>query len=253
MTAANLNGPEPGYQILFAEIYEKIRTGQWGPDTRLPSEREFCELYGVSRTMVRQALQQAERHGLLVRAPGRGTFVARPRVRQELGHMQSFGSTLASHALEPGHRILACGWEPAGDELANRLELPPGATVLMVESLGLGDGRPMALYHAHIREPAASRVEAALREPDLTSKTTYELAAEALRLPSLVAEQTFEVTAVEAGAAVLLQVPVGSAAFHVTTLFRSPDARPLEYRTATYPGDRYAFHITRELRVRVGS
>ncbi|MBV8722771.1 MAG: GntR family transcriptional regulator, partial [Candidatus Eremiobacteraeota bacterium] len=55
-----LAGPQPGHQLLFSRIYEQIRAGTWAPDEQIPSERELCERYGVSRSMVRQALQQAE-------------------------------------------------------------------------------------------------------------------------------------------------------------------------------------------------
>jgi GntR family transcriptional regulator len=250
MPALRLDGPQPGYEVLFSEIYEKIRSGEWRPDARLPSERELCERYGVSRTMVRQALLKAEQHGLLVRTPGRGTFVAKPHIRQELGSMQSFGSTLERHALKPGRRVLACAWQAADERVARCLEVTPGTAVLTVESLGLADGRPMALYRSSLRPPAAELVEAALKaDSDAGAQTTYELAALGLHEPRLVAEQTFEAARVDATAAVLLQAPLGSPAFHVETVFRTPRGAGVEHRIALYPGDRYSFHIVRELRV----
>lgn len=250
MSAIRLDGPQPGYEILFSEIYEKIRTGEWGPDARLPSERDLCVRYRVSRTMVRQALLKAEQHGLLVRTPGRGTFVARPRIRQELGQMQSFGSTMELHALKPARRVMACTWEASGERIAHCLEVKPLTTVLTVESLGLGDGRPMALYHSFLRPPAAGPVEAALKNSrEYESQTTYELAARVLGQTTLIAEQTFEVADVDAGAAVLLQTSIGSPAFRVETVFRTIAGMPIEYRVALYPGHLYSFHIVRELSV----
>ena len=55
-------------------IFEKhLRSG-----SRLPGERELCERFGVSRTVIREASKVLAQRGLLVIEPGRGTFVTLP-------------------------------------------------------------------------------------------------------------------------------------------------------------------------------
>ena len=243
-----LAGPKPGYELLFAEIYEQIRTRAWVPDQQILSERELCERYEVSRITVRHALEKAEQHGLLVRVPGRGTFVARPRIRQEMTHLQTFRSTLSEHALTPGQRVLDLSWQSANGPAADKLSVRVGSKLLCVDLLGLGDGKPMALYQSFLPSPYADHVEAALSGDRLDEvRSTYEIAATSTGIRTLHADQTFESLPLDAGLAQLLAAPPDSAAFRVSSVFRPADGPAIEWRVAVYPGDRYTFHTIRDI------
>jgi GntR family transcriptional repressor for pyruvate dehydrogenase complex len=58
------------------QIEDYILASGLGPGDRLPSEREFAELLGVSRTAVREAVQRLNQKGLIRSSLGRGLFVA---------------------------------------------------------------------------------------------------------------------------------------------------------------------------------
>ena len=70
------NGPVPIGRQLEQLISDLIQSGEFASGQRLPTEMELCERLGVSRTPIRQALGNLVARGLLVRQPGRGTFVA---------------------------------------------------------------------------------------------------------------------------------------------------------------------------------
>ena len=57
---------------------EGLRTGRFGPGSRLPTERALAADLATSRAAVRQALGALEREGLVTRHVGRGTFVSGP-------------------------------------------------------------------------------------------------------------------------------------------------------------------------------
>lgn len=128
---------------LAGALRAQYRVGQ-----RLPSESELMATYGVSRITVRQALGHLAARGLLVRQQGKGTFVAAPRVRQDLRQLTGFVDVLTAQGLAPETRLLTFGPQVAPPAVHERLDLR-GDDVLTFRRLYLLDGRPIALTVVH--------------------------------------------------------------------------------------------------------
>lgn len=62
--------------VLYGDILKQINSGGFAVDHRLPSEKEFCERFGVSRPIVREALERLRTEGLIRSRQGAGSFVA---------------------------------------------------------------------------------------------------------------------------------------------------------------------------------
>jgi DNA-binding GntR family transcriptional regulator len=58
-----------------ADIEADIDAGKLAPDTRLPSEAELSEQYGVARVSVRRAIAELRERGKVMTFQGRGTYV----------------------------------------------------------------------------------------------------------------------------------------------------------------------------------
>jgi ABC-type glycerol-3-phosphate transport system substrate-binding protein len=69
------DSPIPIYHQLKTLIRESIVSGTWRPGDLIPTEHKLCQMYNISRSPVRQALNELAREGVLIRQPGRGTFV----------------------------------------------------------------------------------------------------------------------------------------------------------------------------------
>lgn len=69
-------GQVPLYYQLGEILKQKLEEGGWEPGTLFPSERELEEHFGVSRAVVRPALDLLERDGAIYRRRGSGTYVA---------------------------------------------------------------------------------------------------------------------------------------------------------------------------------
>ncbi|MEO0514978.1 MAG: substrate-binding domain-containing protein [Planctomycetota bacterium] len=76
-----LSADLPKYQIIRDELMNAIRTGKYGPGSRLPTERELSEHYGVHRMTVRQATTALVRAGLVIKRRPQGNFV-----REQMDH-----------------------------------------------------------------------------------------------------------------------------------------------------------------------
>ncbi len=63
------------YQQLADGIKTQIIQGELGSGNKLPNERELSEKFGVSRTVVREAMKALAQEGLIEIQPGRGTYV----------------------------------------------------------------------------------------------------------------------------------------------------------------------------------
>ncbi|MGH3123606.1 MAG: FadR/GntR family transcriptional regulator, partial [Streptosporangiaceae bacterium] len=82
-------GPAPvgwrwmgSHEPLFLRVAEQIEHfvagNELAPGDRLPGERELCDLLGVSRASVREALRSLETRGVVRVQHGKGVFVAAP-------------------------------------------------------------------------------------------------------------------------------------------------------------------------------
>lgn len=99
------SSPIPVYYQLKNDLTSKIAKGVWKSGDCIASERELCEIYGVSRMTIRQAVGELVQEGVLLRIKGKGTFVCEQKLKQQ--DMMSFteiikktGNELVTEVLE---------------------------------------------------------------------------------------------------------------------------------------------------------
>lgn len=65
----------PISKVVANQIEEAIFNKKYLPGSKLPSELELCQMFGVSRTAIREALQSLSAQNLISIAKGKGIFV----------------------------------------------------------------------------------------------------------------------------------------------------------------------------------
>ncbi|NHF67845.1 UTRA domain-containing protein [Xanthomonas hortorum] len=104
-------------------ISAQIAAGEWGPDQRLPVERELAERFACTRITLREALQQLEAQGRIYRENRRGWFVSAPRVRYDPTSIAGFMQYVAAQGRKPRTELLSATRQAAGAAYAAALRL----------------------------------------------------------------------------------------------------------------------------------
>jgi GntR family transcriptional regulator len=208
------------------------------PNDLLPKERELAEIFQVSRTTVRQALQSLIEDGLIYSVRGQGTFVSDGRISKGLG-LTSFSEDMRARNLEPATRLITAMQCPVPDDIARTLELQPGEPVYYLERLRLADGFPMCFERLHLPTSLFPK----LLDQNL-DRSLYELLATRYRTVVTTAEQHITATTLQKRHADLLDVPTKSAAMLVSRRGIDNRGRLVEYGQSLYRADRYGFDLT---------
>lgn len=157
-------------QQLAATLEAQILDGRWKVGDRLPPERDLAGQHQVSRTVVREALEDLERSGLILRHQGRGTFVAPRRLEQSLlGHF-SIVESLRASGKAVSTRLLDERVVPASPSTARDLDVEVGADVLHIERLRLADRVPFMVERTWLPLTRLPGLDAL----DLTERSLYE-------------------------------------------------------------------------------
>jgi len=77
--------------IIAQKIRDMLMDGQLKPGHRLPTEEKLGQLFQVSRTTLREAIQMLRVSGLLDVTPGRGSFVRMPDLSRAMDDLALYG------------------------------------------------------------------------------------------------------------------------------------------------------------------
>jgi len=125
-----------------------IRNGVWGEGDRLPTEAMLSHRFGVNRHTLRRAVSSLADRGLLRVEQGRGIFVRENVLEYLVGRRTRFTENVRRANRAPGGRSLSLRRTRADRETAAALRLKPGTAVVVLETVGEVDGRPIS-YGEH--------------------------------------------------------------------------------------------------------
>ncbi len=215
---------------LAAEITESGETA----GRRLPTESELAERFGVNRHTLRRALGALAEQGLVRVEQGRGTFVEPPVLDYTIGRRPRFSAAIRGQNRQPSIEVLGAGVMPAEAPVAALLDLRPGAPVVVIETVGRSDGRPVTLGAHHFSAERFPGIGEVYRE---TLSVTAALArfgvADYVRVRTAVSARPARSAELR-----LLELPRGRPVLVTESLNVDTANRPVEHGITRFAADR---------------
>ena len=242
----NPNSSTPLYIQIKELLHSQIQSGQFAVGDRLPSERELSETYNVSRMTARQALQMLEQDGLTQRQVGKGSYVARPQIDQDLRELTSFTQDMSARGLRPQNRVLLAALQPADSEVADHLQARTGEPAVVLQRVRLADGKPIALETAHLVHRTCPGILAA---HDFARASLYQVLKEHYGLHLVWATQIIGARMPDRFERDALDLPKRVPVLSLLRVTYDETDRPIEFVRSCYNSERYQLRTTlRDLR-----
>jgi len=133
------------WRCIADDFEQSILVGKYEKAQRLPAEIEIAARYGVNRHTVRRAMAELAVRGLVYTERGSGTFVKADKLDYPIGRRTRFSEIVAASGHEAEGRLQGHRLEPASTEIANRLKIADGSTVVRLEIVRTADRVPISV------------------------------------------------------------------------------------------------------------
>jgi GntR family transcriptional regulator len=197
-------------------------------------------MFGISRTVIRQALNDLVYKGLVIREKGKGTFVAEPKIRESLVQkLTGFYQDMVDQGYTPITHVLKQITIPAVSKIASYLKIELGTPVIEIERLRFVNEEPIALVTTYVPYSLCE----ALAEADLSNQSLYAFLEKHCGLMIERGHRSIEAVPATEREAQLLRVKKGAPLMLLDSVSYLADGTPVEYYHAVHRGDRSRFDV----------
>ena len=232
------DSPQPLYHQIFTILRSKIMKGEWKPGDMIPAEPELMEQFQVSRTTIRQSLDWLVSAGLIYRQRGRGSFVAAPKIAQNLNQGVRFTEHMRQAGIEPETQILDTHLTPASDQTAIDLKVDLNEPLAIIDRLRLVNREPIGIQSSIL----VHRLCRDILQYDFARDSLYDVLEKSYGIKLGRVKQVVQAVAASASLAEHLKISSGMPLLYIERISCTQDGTPLELFRAHYRSDRYALH-----------
>lgn len=232
------NNPLPYYEQLRQLLLRHITGGELAPGDLLPSEAELCEMYAVSRTVIRQAVGELVNEGRLRRQRGKGTFVAEPKLDEQFVESTAgFFEDLTSRGHRVRSEIVELDSVIPSVRAREALELADGDRCVELGRVRSVDGEIITYTQSWLPEWINDDLLGTLRSVELEGRSLYRVLADA-GVTIATGRRTLEALPATERIARLIDVEAGTPVLYIESVGFDADQRPVEFFRAWHRGDR---------------
>ncbi len=225
------------YYQLKEELRRKIMSNEWKDGARLPSEKEMCTTFGVSRATVRRAVADLETDGYLEKKQGRGTFVKKRSVTQKLHKFYTFREELKKLGIKETSKLVTFRRIVPEVSIREALRLKEGEEVFWVKRVRYMDNEAYTVENSYIPVEFAPEMTDELIRTNGLYKT--------LQLFQVFPEraiESFSAVSLKENDSQLLGVEAGEAAIYLTRITYS-GINIIEYCQSVVRGDVFQYTV----------
>lgn len=205
---------------------------------KLPSERQLCQMYSISRTTVRHTIARLEVDGYVQRVHGKGTFTSIiTKKRENLTNYYSFTDRTLQLNKIPKSKILEFDVEQITDKLSYNMGLNKGDLVIRFVRLRLADDEPMMLETTFIPYERFKEIDKALLE----KKALYDIFEENYKISISSADEQVSAVNLPTYQAKLLNSLPNSACFKLYRLSYDTEDNIIEHTVTFVRSDKFIY------------
>jgi GntR family transcriptional regulator len=232
------NSPVPLYYQLKEVLQEKIDDGFWKQGELIPTENELISYYEVSRTTVREAINELVKEGKLKKKQGKGTTVCKPKIEQVLGRLMGFSERITLLGFIPGAKLIKTEIVGAKGKMKEALLKGKDGNLLYVKRVRLADDEAIAIEETYWPMEVADL----FKEKDLSQVSFYPIM-EQCGIQLHDAEEVITAGIATPEEASLLQIDSGDPLLRINRVTFSNRGEPIQYCSNHYRSDRYAYKV----------
>lgn len=241
MKKLNTDNRLPLYHQLYDIIVEKIEDGTYKENDKLPSEREFCDKYDISRATVRRTMVELEKNDYIYKKQGKGVFVSSKAFKQDLLSFYSFSEEMKKINKVPGSKVIDFKKIDVSSKIADKLKINKNQKVYKFKRLRLADDEPMMIETTYL--PAARFL--GLNSKKLDQRSMYDIFREDYNVEFNKADEIFQAISLNKKDAKYLNSKEGSPSI-LLERFTYENENIIEYTASVTRGDRFKFHVSLE-------
>ncbi len=224
-------------EMVEAFIDEK----QLKENEKLPSERFFCEKWGINRTTLRSALARLIKEGTVYSVPGIGYFVAEKKLIRNLQDLRPLMEIVKEQGKELKTVVLSSHLVEADESIARMLEIEIGAKVMELIRLRYLNGVPSLLEYSYINQS----LTVGLEDYDFNTNSLYDVLEEVYHVKPFGGSQRVSISYSTENEALLLQIPEGTPVFFLKGItYKEGTKVPFEYFKSIIRSDNVKFFST---------
>ncbi|GII81831.1 transcriptional regulator [Sphaerisporangium rufum] len=230
--------PVPYYEQLKRLIVQQIDTEGLQPGDLLPSEIELCDRYDVSRTVVRQAIGDLVNEGLLHRMRGKGTFVARPKLREQfIESTLGFFEDMTTRGHKVVSDVLSLDLVEAGSKVAEALSVPEKTLCIELVRLRSVNDETVAFTKSYVNS-SSKELLADLRQAELSTTSLYRVLEDNWEMRIESGHRSLEASKAKGMLARLLHIRSGEPVLYIESVGHDGNGKAVEYFQAWHRADR---------------